>query len=70
MPRTMQETKVNHVVRYVDGVRLDVANAATTAAVSGTSDGTYSTNEQNMLTDLQTQLNLLRTRLIALGIAV
>lgn len=38
------------------------------AAVSGTPDGTYSANEQTMLSDLQTAVNAIIERLEAHGL--
>lgn len=47
-----------------------VAKQTVDAAVSGTADGTYSGTEQNMLNDLKSAVNSIRTALINYGLAV
>ncbi len=64
----------NHLHNGTDAPKLVFSEAiesapqASIAQVSGTADGTYSTNEQTLINDLKTTVNDLLTKLANIGI--
>jgi hypothetical protein len=61
-------TSVSQKLGFYNATPVVQPAAAAQAAVSGTADSTYSTNEQNLINDLVTLVNRLRSDLVTLGL--